>query len=188
MNRPRGLAVFAVHLDRRWSRIGPVSLTTVYLALGSNQGDRRALLDAAVQSLIEHGVVISARSSIYETEAVADHPQPPYLNQVVCARTRLSPKALLATCLDIEKAHGRTRDPARPKAARTLDIDILLYGDRVIRDPALTVPHAAMSERGFVRIPLAEIAAPGLRHPVTRQRLDRAPSDPSVHLLAHDGH
>jgi len=71
-------------------------MTTVYLALGSNQGDRAALLDAAVAALVARGVPISARSSIYETAAVADHPQPPYLNQVVCARTSLSPKALLA--------------------------------------------------------------------------------------------
>lgn len=159
-----------------------MSLTTVYLALGSNQGDRGALLEAGVQALLDRGLVISARSSVYETDAVADHPQPPYLNQVICARTRLSPKALLAACLEIEKAHGRTRDPARPRAARTLDIDILLYGDRVIRDPALTIPHPAMPDRGFVRIPLAEIATPGLRHPVTRQRLDHAPPDPSVRL------
>ena len=165
-----------------------MSLTTVYLALGSNQGDRRAYLEAGVQALLDSGLIISARSSIYETDAVADHPQPPYLNQVICARTTLSPKALLAACLTIEAAQGRTRDPAQPKAARTLDIDILLYGDRVIRGPTLTIPHPAMSERGFVRIPLAEIAAPGLRHPVTRQRLDRAPSDPTVRLAAHDGH
>ncbi|MEA2701187.1 MAG: 2-amino-4-hydroxy-6-hydroxymethyldihydropteridine diphosphokinase [Myxococcales bacterium] len=164
-----------------------MSFTAVYLALGSNQGDRRALLTAGINDLLEHGVEISARSSIYETDAVADHPQPPYLNQVVCGRTRLSPRALLAMCLEIERNHGRTRDPALPKAARTLDIDILLYGDRVIRDPALTIPHPAMLERGFVRIPLAEIATPGLRHPVTRQRLDSAPPDATVRLVASDG-
>ena len=164
-----------------------MSFTSVYLALGSNQGDRRAFLTAGIDDLLEHGVEISVRSSIYETEAVADHPQPPYLNQVVGGRTRLSPRALLEACLEIERNHGRTRDPALPKAARTLDIDILLYGDRVIRDPALTIPHPAMLERGFVRIPLAEIAQPGLRHPVTRQRLDSAPADATVHLLSNDG-
>ena len=166
---------------------GVVSLTTVYLALGSNLGDRRASLEAGARDLMERGVAIQARSSIYETDAVADHPQPQYLNQVVAARTKLSPKALLAVCLAVEQAHGRTRDPARPGAARTLDIDILLYGDRVIRDPALTIPHARMLERGFVRIPLAEIAPPSLRHPVTRQRLDNAPTDPSVRRLDGDG-
>jgi 2-amino-4-hydroxy-6-hydroxymethyldihydropteridine diphosphokinase len=160
-----------------------VSLTTVYLALGSNLGDRRASLEAGASDLIDRGVTIEARSSIYETDAVADHPQPPYLNQVVCARTKLSPKALLAVCLSIEEQHGRTRDAARPGAARTLDIDILLYGDRVVRDTGLTIPHARMLERAFVRIPLAEIAPPGLRHPVTHQGLDRAPPDPSVRLL-----
>jgi 2-amino-4-hydroxy-6-hydroxymethyldihydropteridine diphosphokinase len=165
-----------------------VSFTGVYLALGSNLGDRPAFLTAGIDDLLEYGVAISIRSSIYETDAVADHPQPPYLNQVVCGRTRLSPRALLEACLEIERKHGRTRDAAQPKAARTLDIDILLYGDRVIRDPALTIPHPAMLERGFVRIPLAEIAPPGLRHPVTRQRLDSAPPDATVHLLSNDGH
>ncbi|HXI58868.1 MAG TPA: 2-amino-4-hydroxy-6-hydroxymethyldihydropteridine diphosphokinase [Polyangia bacterium] len=164
-----------------------MSFTAVYLALGSNQGDRGAFLTAGINDLLERGVAISARSSIYETEAVSDHPQPAYLNQVVGGRTRLSPRALLEACLEIERNHGRTRDPALPKAARTLDIDILLYGDRVIRDPALTIPHPAMLERGFVRIPLAEIATPGLRHPVTRLRLDSAAPDPTVRLWADDG-
>lgn len=163
-----------------------VSLSIVYLALGANLGDRRAQLEAAVRDLAAKGVLVQARSSIYETEAIADQPQPPYLNQVLRARTRLSPKALLAVCLAIEAAHGRTRDPARPHAARPLDIDILLYGDRVIRDTALTIPHARMLERGFVRIPLAEIAPPSLRHPVTRQRLDQAASDATVRRLADD--
>lgn len=163
-----------------------VSLSTVYLALGSNVGDRRAQLEGALRDLMTEGVMVQARSSIYQTDAVAEEAQPPYLNQVICGRTKLSPKALLAICLGIEAAHGRTRDPRRPHAARTLDVDILLYGDRVIRDPALTIPHARMLERAFVRIPLAEIASPGLRHPVTRQRLDHASPDPTVRLLAEN--
>ncbi|HVR60625.1 MAG TPA: 2-amino-4-hydroxy-6-hydroxymethyldihydropteridine diphosphokinase [Polyangia bacterium] len=163
-----------------------MSLSTVYLALGANLGDRRGQLEAAVRDLENQGVMVLARSSIYETEAVAAEPQPPYLNQVIRARTKLSPKALLAACLGIEAAHGRTRDPARPHGARTLDIDILLYGDRVIRDTALTIPHARMLERGFVRVPLAEIAPPNLRHPITRQRLDHASADPTVRRLAEE--
>lgn len=161
----------------------PVSLTTIYLALGSNLGDRRALLEAGLRGVAARGVAVQARSSIYENDAVSDHPQPPYLNQVVCARTKLSPKALLTLCLAVEQANGRRRDPALPRAARTLDIDILLYGDRVIRDPALTIPHARLLERAFVRIPLAEIAPPGLRHPITRQRLDQATPDASVRVV-----
>jgi 2-amino-4-hydroxy-6-hydroxymethyldihydropteridine diphosphokinase len=159
-----------------------MSLTTIYLALGSNLGDRAALLAAARDDLAARGVSIAAPSPVYQTDAVADHPQPPYLNQVLRARTHLSPRALLSLCLDIERAHGRVRPADRPRAARTLDIDILLYGNRVIKDATLTIPHPAMLTRGFVRIPLAEVAIVGLRHPVTRERLDIAPADPSVQL------
>jgi 2-amino-4-hydroxy-6-hydroxymethyldihydropteridine diphosphokinase len=159
-----------------------MSLTTIYLALGSNLGDRAALLAAARDDLAARGVSITAPSALYQTDAVADHPQPPYLNQVLRARTQLSPRALLALCLEIESAHGRVRPAERPWAARTLDIDILLYGNRVIKDPALTIPHPAMLARGFVRIPLAQVAVAGLRHPVTRERLDIAPVDPGVRL------
>jgi 2-amino-4-hydroxy-6-hydroxymethyldihydropteridine diphosphokinase len=159
-----------------------MSLTTIYLALGSNLGDRAALLAAARDDLAARGVSITAPSALYQTDAVADHPQPPYLNQVLRARTQLSPRALLALCLEIESAHGRVRPAERPRAARTLDIDILLYGNRVIKDPALTIPHPAMLARGFVRIPLAQVAVAGLRHPVTRERLDIAPVDPGVRL------
>jgi 2-amino-4-hydroxy-6-hydroxymethyldihydropteridine diphosphokinase len=159
-----------------------MSLTTIYLALGSNLGDRAALLAAACDDLAARGLSIAARSPVYRTDAVADHPQPPYLNQVLRARTHLSPRALLALCLEIERAHGRVRPADRPRAARTLDIDILLYGNRVIKDATLTIPHPAILARGFVRIPLAQVAVAGLRHPVTRERLDIAPADPGVHL------
>src|SRR5678816_4512593 len=94
------------------------SLTTVYLALGSNLGDRRAMLDAAVDGLAAAGVAIDARSSVYETAAVADEPQPAYLNAVLRARTALGPRALLDLCLAVERALGRVRPAGGHKAAR----------------------------------------------------------------------
>jgi 2-amino-4-hydroxy-6-hydroxymethyldihydropteridine diphosphokinase len=85
----------------------------------------------------------------------------------------LAADALLAACLEIERALGRVRPAGQVHAARTLDIDLLLYGDAVIDDPpALIVPHPRMLERPFVLIPLADVAAPGLRHPKTGKRLD----------------
>jgi len=152
----------------------------VYLALGANLGDRRRQIDDATARLDAAGVAIAARSPIYETDAVSDEPQPPYLNAVVRATTALPPEALLALCLDIERALGRVRPPGRDKAPRTLDLDVLLYGARVIDTPALTVPHPAMLARAFVRVPLADVAAPGLRHPITGDPLDRSPPSPAV--------
>lgn len=150
----------------------------VYLALGANLGDRRRHLEEGIARLDATGVEIAARSPIYETDAVSDEPQPPYLNAVVRATTALAPEALLALCLDIERQLGRVRPPGRDKASRTLDIDVLLYDARVIDTSALTVPHPAMLERSFVRIPLADVALPGLRHPVSGEALDVcAPSD-----------
>jgi len=147
--------------------------TTAYLALGANLGDRSATLDEARARLAARGVSIGACSRYYETEAVAPGPQPPYLNAVARVTTTLAADALLAACLEIERALGRVRPAGQVHAARTLDIDLLLYGDAVIDDPpALIVPHPRMLERPFVLIPLADVAAPGLRHPKTGKRLD----------------
>jgi 2-amino-4-hydroxy-6-hydroxymethyldihydropteridine diphosphokinase len=157
----------------------PSQTATIYLALGANLGDRRRHIDDAIAGLGAAGVAIAARSPIYETDAVSDEPQPAYLNAVVRASTALAPEALLAQCLDIERQLGRVRPPGRDKASRTLDIDVLLYDARVIDTPALTVPHPAMLARAFVRVPLADVAAPGLRHPITGEALDRCAPSPS---------
>ena len=122
---------------------------------------------------------IAARSPLYETDAVAPDPQPPYLNAAARVETALTARALLAACLDVERALGRVRPPGRPAAARTIDVDLLLYGDAVIdQPPDLVVPHPRLLERAFVRIPLADVALPGLVHPVTREPLDRAAALP----------
>jgi 2-amino-4-hydroxy-6-hydroxymethyldihydropteridine diphosphokinase len=112
--------------------------------------------------------------------AIADHPQPPYLNAVVRGRTTLGPFDLLAACLAIEASLGRIRPAGVARAARHIDIDILLYGAAVIETPSLRVPHPELLDRPFVRIPLAEVAAPGLVHPRTGDALDRAAPAPGI--------
>lgn len=129
--------------------------TRVAIALGSNLGDRRAHLAYAVDRLRE--ILTNVRvSSIHETapEGV-DEPQPDYLNAVVSGDTTLSPLALLQRLLAIERERGRTRPSLR--ASRTLDLDLILYGDEVINTPDLIVPHPRYKDRKFVTEPLAEV-------------------------------
>jgi 2-amino-4-hydroxy-6-hydroxymethyldihydropteridine diphosphokinase len=155
--------------------------TTVYLAFGANLGDRAGAITRAIELLAAGGVTPRARSPLYETDPVTPDPQPDYLNAVLRGETSLSPHALLALCLEVEEALGRRRPAGRAVAPREIDIDLLLYGAEVIADPpSLIVPHPRLLERPFVRIPLRDVAAPGLRHPVTGDPLDRAAADPSV--------
>lgn len=136
-----------------------------FVALGSNLGDREAHLAAALAGLAATpGVEVVRVSASYETDPVGPPPQGPYLNAVVELRTRISPHALLARLLAIEAGRGRTRHGER-NAARTLDLDLLLYGDHVIRTRGLSLPHPRMHERAFVLEPLAEIAGEVV-HPV----------------------
>lgn len=156
-------------------------MKVAYLAFGANLGDRAAAIDQAIRRLTAAGAVVRARSAIYETDAVAPEPQPPYLNAAARIETDLSPDALLALCLDVEAALGRVRPAGRHHAPRLIDVDLLLVGDDVVDDPPrLILPHPRLLERPFVRIPLADVAVPGLAHPVTGERLDRAAPDPSV--------
>lgn len=151
----------------------------VYLGLGSNLGDRRAHIERAMAALENCGRV-QAKSALYETLPEGGAPQPRYLNAAVRVQTALSPRELLSACLDIERAQGRVRPPGQDKAPRTVDIDLLLYGDQVIDLPDLRVPHPRLLLRPFVCIPLADVALPGLRHPVTGDPLDRCDPDPAV--------
>ena len=131
--------------------------TPVAIALGSNLGDREANLAFGRDELARGGVIWQVVSSIYQTEPVgpvAD--QPPFLNQVAVGATFLSPDALLEVCLQIEAGRGRER--TIHWGPRTLDLDILLYGDAVIETPHLIVPHREMGNRAFVLVPLGEVA------------------------------
>jgi len=131
-------------------------MVSVALSLGSNLGDRRGHLDWAVEQLGLHVRDLRA-SSFIETEPV-DVPdaQPPYLNAAVIGHTSLEARALVHALLEIEKARGRQR--LTPRAARTLDLDLILYGDQLIDEPGLVVPHPRFRERAFVLEPLMEIA------------------------------
>ena len=137
-------------------------MPTVYLALGSNIGDREANLREAVRRLSESGIHVSKRSSIYETEPVDYLDQPWFLNCVLEAETELKPHALLQSLRAIESQLGSQKEFA--KGPRKLDLDILLYGSETVATPDLQIPHPRMLQRRFVLVPLAEIA-PNLRHP-----------------------
>ena len=127
------------------------------LGLGSNVGDRRFRLQRAIGDLASTRLEIVQTSSLYLTEPVDYPEQPWFLNQALLVRTRLSPYRLLARCLEVEEAQGRQR--RAPKGPRTLDVDILLYGDRVLSDRKLTIPHPRFHLRRFVLTPAAEVAA-----------------------------
>ncbi len=155
-------------------------MVTAYLALGSNLGDRLALLRAAVARLQEAGMRVVAKSPVFDTDAMTDEPQPAYLNAVVRVQTDMPAQALLAACLRIEEGLGRERPPGARRAPRTLDMDVLLYETQVIDEPGLRVPHPGLLVRAFVRVPLALVAEPGLRHPVTSLPLDVCDTSASV--------
>ena len=137
-------------------------MTTVYLSLGSNLGDREKNLRGAIAALPEAGVRLTRESSLYETEPVDFTDQPWFLNCVVEAETQMPAQALLRAQRGIESRLGSKKEFA--KGPRLLDIDILVYGDATIDTPELQVPHPRMTQRRFVLTPLAELA-PGLRHP-----------------------
>ena len=137
----------------------------VILLLGSNRGDRRQILGEAVHRLGERAGKVTRLSSLYETEPWGFEDEVPFLNRAVVLLTELLPEVLLTVTQRIEQEMGREKDHEQ-YAARTLDIDILFFGDRVIRTTHLEVPHPRMAERRFVLEPLAEIAG-DLVHPVT---------------------
>jgi 2-amino-4-hydroxy-6-hydroxymethyldihydropteridine diphosphokinase len=134
----------------------------VYIALGSNLGDRLENLLLARERIASPHVRLTRASSIYETAPRDIVDQPSFLNQVVAAETTLFPRQLLARLLRIEHEMGRQRTVA--KGPRVIDLDILLFGDAVIHTAGLEVPHPRMAERRFVLEPLAELA-PALRPP-----------------------
>jgi len=136
--------------------------TLAYLLLGSNLGDRAARLAQARHDLAASAGRLVATSALYQTAAWGLEDQPAFLNQVLAVETELDAPALLAACLAAEQQQGRER--LVRWAARTLDVDILFFGQEVIATPRLTVPHPALPGRRFALVPLAEIA-PQLLHP-----------------------
>jgi len=134
----------------------------VHIGLGSNLGDREAALRGALELL---GDDVVAVSSFRETDPIGYLDQPRFLNAAAAVETALEPRAVLDRLLEVERELGRTRDGAR-FGPRTIDLDLLLYGDRVIDEPGLVVPHPRLAERRFVLEPLAELdpdlVVPGL--------------------------
>jgi 2-amino-4-hydroxy-6-hydroxymethyldihydropteridine diphosphokinase len=135
----------------------------IYLALGSNLGDRLANLQNTIRALPPE-VDVTAQSPVYETPPWGYQEQPVFLNQVIEALTALPPEKLLAYLKNLEEQLGRT--PTFNYGPRLIDIDILFYDDLVYRSPDLVIPHPRLSERAFVLVPLANLS-PDLRHPVT---------------------
>ena len=158
-----------------------------YVGLGSNLGDRAAHLLLAVRGMMDAGLCVSRLSSIYETEPVGVAPgHPPYLNMVAELRldsTPFTPTQTLARLLRVEYALGRRR--RRPLAPRTIDLDLLLYGDEQSDTEILRLPHPRLHLRRFVLAPLAALS-PDLTHPTLRQTINEllagAPADAAVKL------
>lgn len=142
-------------------------LKTAYLSLGSNVGNRAALIEEALARLGEAGVALRRRSALYDTEPVGTTAQRWFLNCVAEVETELMPLALLRLLKRVERDMGRRPGAGPQPAARSIDIDIVAYGQQVVRLPELTIPHPRLSERRFVLEPLRELA-PEWRHPVTR--------------------
>ena len=139
-------------------------MSRAFISLGSNLGDRGAHLQRALDALrATRGIRWLGVSRIYETDPVGPLPQGPYLNAVAEIETELEPRALLLRLLEIETEEGRIRSGVRDEA-RTLDLDLLLFGDRCIDEEELIVPHPRLHERCFVLEPLSELA-PQWVHP-----------------------
>ena len=133
-------------------------MTIAYIGLGSNIGNREQELEEAVRLLNDtDGIKVVSRSSIYTTAPVGYTEQPDFLNMCIGIDTTLAPASLLQRCLDIEQIRHRVRE--QRWGPRTLDVDILLYGDEIVTTAQLEIPHPRMTSRAFVMIPLCEIAA-----------------------------
>jgi 2-amino-4-hydroxy-6-hydroxymethyldihydropteridine diphosphokinase len=136
-----------------------VTVAEAFIALGGNVGDVRSTFDRAIALLCENGTVrVTARSSDYRTPPWGITEQPPFVNAVIAVTTKLAPHDLLALAAECERKLGRERARERRWGPRTIDLDLLIYGDLVMIDRDLILPHPHLFERAFVLVPLAEIA------------------------------
>jgi 2-amino-4-hydroxy-6-hydroxymethyldihydropteridine diphosphokinase len=163
--------------------------SAVFLSLGSNLGNREQRLQSALSLLPEEGVSVLTCSSVYRTDPLYVRDQPDFLNVVCEVETSLSAHQLLESCLRIEQRLGRTR--RLKKGPREIDLDILFFGQMIIEDQNLVVPHPLLYERNFVLVPLAEIA-PDFRDPRTGlsvlQLKDRCRDDSSIERVGRWNH
>ena len=151
---------------------------SVFIGIGSNLGDSRTLVEAAIDAMSRIAcTTLRARSSLYRSEPLGDTPQPDYINAIARLDCGLEPAALLRELQSIENAHDRRRDPEHRWGPRTLDLDIILFGDCQINNSHLTVPHQELANRRFVLEPLFEIDGnrfiPGYGH--LNDLIDSAP-------------
>jgi 2-amino-4-hydroxy-6-hydroxymethyldihydropteridine diphosphokinase len=148
-------------------------MSTAYIGIGSNLGKRRENCLRAIESIERKGILVTRKSSLYETEPWGVKDQPPFLNMSIEVETDLNPLELFSVLKDIERQQGR--EESVRWGPRVIDLDILLYDDIVMKEERLTIPHPLLHERGFVLIPLNEIA-PNVMHPLLRL---------NVHELLH---
>ena len=143
---------------------------TAYVSLGSNLGDRAGNLLLGIRGIIDAGYEVTRLSQIYETEPVETFAQPIFLNMVAELKVEalLKPEQLLERLLGVEQLMGRTRDSI--KGPRTIDLDLLLYGEHLVDNQRLTLPHPQFHRRRFVLVPLAELC-PNLEHPVIHRTI-----------------
>ncbi len=147
-----------IRLRRRYGRGRYRPAVRAYVGLGANLGDREATLRRAVEHLDEaDGIEVVAVSAFRETEPWGPIEQPPFLNGVVALETDVDPRTLLDVVLDVERRLGRERREGERWGPRVIDLDVLLYGDLVVDEPGLVVPHPRLHERRFVLEPLAEL-------------------------------
>jgi 2-amino-4-hydroxy-6-hydroxymethyldihydropteridine diphosphokinase len=143
---------------------------SAYIGLGSNLGDRAANLELGIRAMREKGLKVTRRSRIYETEPVETFAQGPFLNMVVELGGVLPrPDELMRRLLQIEQSLGRNRD--RAKGPRTIDLDLLLFGNEISQSEFLTLPHPRLEHRRFVLVPLAELC-PEFEHPVLHRTIN----------------
>ncbi|HXD33911.1 MAG TPA: 2-amino-4-hydroxy-6-hydroxymethyldihydropteridine diphosphokinase [Pyrinomonadaceae bacterium] len=147
-----------------------------FVSLGSNLGDRAGNLILAVRGIMDSGMHVARLSSIYETEPVETFPQPNFLNMVaeLTADGLPEPEQLLARLLRVEYSLGRTREA--PNGPRTIDLDLLFYGDKVRTTEFLTLPHPRLARRRFVLEPMSELA-PKLVHPTLQKTIEELLSE-----------
>lgn len=143
-------------------------MDNVFLLLGSNLGNRHLYISQAIEHIENDIAPVLKASSVYETQAWGNTNAPGYLNQVIVVQTNFPAQTVLQKILGIEQALGRQR--AEKWGPRTIDIDILFYGDGIIDVPGLCVPHPELHKRGFTLTPLAEIA-PEMMHPVLNKSI-----------------
>lgn len=161
--------------------------STTYLLLGSNLGDRSAVLSTAISMIDDRVGEVLQKSSVVETEAWGFE-APSFLNQVVAVATTLSPNEVLKAVLAIELELGRTRSDQEGYQSRTIDLDMLLYENVVVKTEELELPHPRMHLRRFTLVPLAAIA-PDVMHPIfqctMRELLNECPDEGEVKVLDH---